>query len=315
MKDFVFRVAFLACLFIVIPFLVIFFFSSEKDSEPKSIKEITLYNHKNDCVTEIDLEKYITGVVAAEMPASFSENALKAQAVAARTYALRKVNADIDNHKGADLCTDYAHCQAYYNDGELKKNWRDDYESNIKKIKKAVYETRGEYLEYGGDYAITVFHSCSNGKTENAADVWGGDIAYLKSVDSPGDKTAPKYKTKVRLTVDDFKNKLKQHSEYNIDEASEPIGEIRHTEGGNVSDAVIYNCDISGTDIRKIFGLRSTAFEIKSDEKNITFSVTGNGHGVGMSQYGANEMGKTCDYKKILSHYYPGTDLKNMYKQ
>lgn len=290
------------------------FFSSRQDIEHNNIKEITLYNHKDKTVSKIDLEKYITGVVAAEMPSSFCENALMAQAVAARTYALRKVNADTGNHNGANLCTDYAHCQAYYTDNELKKNWGKSYDSNMKKIKNAVYRTQGEYLEYNGEYAITVFHSCSNGFTENASDVWGGNIPYLRSVKSPGDKTSPKYKTEVKISVDDFKNKLKQNTEFQIDETSAIIGKIKYTEGKNVSDIVIYNCDISGTDIRKIFGLRSTAFEIKQDKDNIIFSVTGNGHGVGMSQYGANEMGSREDYKHILSHYYPGTKLKNMYK-
>ncbi len=315
MKDFFIRFVFLVIVLLVVPLLMSGLISKENTKSEKD-KTISVYDKKRDEVFDIPLEDYIVNVVASEMPASFHIEALKAQAVCARTYALKKVNKNLSEHKGADVCTDFAHCQAYSNIEDLKKNWGNDYNKNIKKIKEAAEDTKGEVLMYGNEYAISVFHSCSNGKTENASDVWGGDYPYLVSVESMGDFEKSDYKTSACVTKDEFKKKINSIFESDIFLNEEIlVTDYEMTQGENVGFVTVNNKKIKGTDIRKLFSLKSTSFKINLVKDNVVFDVYGNGHGVGMSQYGANSMAKTdFDYDEILSHYYRGTKLLNMYK-
>ena len=310
MKVVILYLAFLILIFSFIPFA---FVSCNKGGDINSKTTITLYDKENGKISDINLEEYIIGVVSAEMPAEFSAEALKSQAVAARTYALRKINKELPEHKGADLCSDFAHCQAYSDTKKLRDLWKKHYKKYSKKIKNAVVDTQGEYLEYDGEFAITVFHSCSNGITEKASDVWGGDIPYLKCVESKGDYLKKDYKTLLDFQKNKFVSRLEDFLKTNIDTSLKPIDNIKYTEGGNVEEITLFGNNIKGTDIRSIFSLKSSAFDLKVTDNIFTFTVYGNGHGVGMSQYGAEKMASDgISYNKILEHYYPGTKLKNL---
>ncbi len=301
--------AFLMSVFLLVPFSLS---SCIKNKKENSSVEISLYDKNKDEVVKINIEDYLVNVVSAEMPSSFSIEALKAQAVAARTYALRKTNKNLPEHKGADLCTDFSHCQAYSYNTDLKSKWGKNYLKNYKKIKLAVDSTAGEYLMFDNDYAITVFHSCSNGITEKASEVWGGNIPYLVNVESSGDYLKKDYITKAVFSEKEFKNIIKNNFN-DIDFSNEEVGDITYTSGSNVNDICLFGKKIKGTDIRKMFSLKSTSFTLDKKENDFIFTVSGNGHGVGMSQYGAEKMARDKQsYKEILSHYYPGTKLKKV---
>ena len=265
-------------------------------------------------VRTMNLEEYLCGVVAAEMPASFEPEALKAQAVAARSYAIhRKINPSPD-HPDASVCTDYTHCKAHKNTEELADLWGKDEKEYSDKIRNAVFSTNGEIITYNGEVALAVFHSQSgSGRTENSKDVWGGEIPYLVSVESHGEENAPNFYSTVVVPFDEFETKIRNEFPDATIDSPQNIGEIDKSEGGSVKTIDIGNEKITGKDIRRIFGLRSSCFEIRADDNNITFEVMGYGHGVGMSQYGANAMAKEgFDYKAILTHYYTGTELSEV---
>ena len=305
----------LAFLIIVFSFIPLTLTSCNNEEIDNEGIIISLYNKETDEVINVNLEEYLVNVVSSEMPASFSKEALKAQAVAARTYALKKINKELPEHKKADLCSDYNHCQAYLTTAQLKSKWGKSYSKNLEKIKLAVTQTQGEYLSYNNDFAITVFHSCSNGITEKASEVWGGDIAYLKNVKSPGDYLKKDYITKAAFSEKEFKEIIKKHIGNKLDFSEIAIGDISYTSGSNVKDIIIFGEKISGLNMRKLFSLKSSSFSLEEKNNEFIFTVTGSGHGVGMSQYGAEKM--ACDkhnYKDILSHYYPGTSLESVYK-
>ncbi len=276
---------------------------------------IKVLNQDNN-ISSMELEKYLVGVVAAEMPPSFEDEALKAQAVAARTYILNKQGKDNVKHPDADVCTDSSHCKAYISDSEAKKKWGDEWNGVYSpKITSAVSETFGEIVTYNEEPIIAVFHSTSTGKTENSEDVWQSETPYLKSVESPGEELSPRYKSQAEFSIDEFKNKiteLNKNVNFGLDKASW-IKNYEYTEGGSVKSVTIGGCKFSGTDIRSKFSLRSADFNISVSDK-VIFYVTGNGHGVGMSQYGANyqaSLGKS--YKDILLKYYLNTEVKKIY--
>lgn len=269
-----------------------------------------------DLVETMDIEEYLIGVVAAEMPPSFEKEALKAQAVAARTYILSKQGKKDDKHPDADVCVDSAHCKAYCTERELNERWGNDWQNIYReKIKNAVTETRGEIVTYNNEPIIAVFHSTSTGKTENSEDVWQTETPYLKSVESPGEELSPRFKSEVEISTDEFIRKISAlNSEANFSGARDKwVSDYVYTEGGAVNKVNIGGCIFEGTDIRSAFGLRSALFEIKVGE-NVLFKVTGNGHGVGMSQYGANYAAtQGNDYKEILKKYYTDTEIKKAY--
>ena len=313
MKDLFVRIAFFVILFLIIPLLFIRLFPKEK-SENNSLVMINVYDVNKNKIHTLCLEEYILKVVAAEMPANFHVEALKAQAVCARTYALRKVNAGLSEHKGADICTDFAHCQAWCDYDEMKNKWGKNYKNNLKKIKKSVDETAGEVIIYNDEYAISVFHSCSNGKTENSSDVWGGKYPYLVSVKSEGDFEKNDYHTTFSLSKDEFVAKISSENPNSFTyDGDLYIGDFIMTEGDNVHSLKIGNQTFTGKKIRELFSLKSTSFTISEENDSIVFDVYGNGHGVGLSQYGANGMAKKGSrYDEILKHYYRGIELCKM---
>ena len=264
-----------------------------------------------DEVQEMNMQSYLVGVVAAEMPASFEPEALKAQSVAARSYAL--YCAATGRHGDtAQVCTDFACCQAWSSDDTLRRNWGDGYDEKLEKIKTAVETTAGEYLCYDGAPVFAAFHSSSAGATEDCGAIWNAR-PYLVSVDSPETaEEVPNYISSVELSALDFRDTVlyaRPDADFTGDESGW-IGEITRDESGRVASAVLGGEKLSGTELRSLFSLRSTAFTLEYTGSSFLFTVTGFGHGVGMSQYGANAMAKSgADYREILAHYYPGTQL------
>ncbi|MBR0041079.1 MAG: stage II sporulation protein D [Oscillospiraceae bacterium] len=258
----------------------------------------------------MDMQDYLTGVVAAEMPASFHAEALKAQAVAARSYAM--YCASYAKHGEAQICTDYGCCQAWQSEEQLKNKWGEQYEVNLEQIRSAVDATQGEYLAAGGQAVFAAFHSSSASYTENSADVWSA-VPYLVSVESPETaEDVPHYISTVVCSPIDFRDTvLSAHPEADFSGAEEGwIGELRRDGSGRVASVVLGGCEIGGKELRSLFSLRSTAFTLAYGDGEFTFTVTGFGHGVGMSQYGADKMARLgADYREILAHYYPGTEL------
>ena len=249
----------------------------------------------------LDLEDYLVGVVLGEMPASFETEALKAQAVVARTYTLKCANAGIKHGTGT-MCAEASCCQAYVNP--------DDYgggEEELAKVRSAVEDTAGEVLTYNGNLIEATYFSCSGGVTEDAVAVWGTDYPYLRSVESPGEETAAYYTDSVYFTAEGFRQKLGRELEGT---PKSWLGFTTYTAGGGVNTIRIGGVDYKGTEIRSKLGLRSTAFTMTADADGITVNTKGYGHRVGMSQYGADAMAlRGCGYEEILTHYYQGTRL------
>lgn len=280
------------------------------------ISSITTYIAAEDKVVEMDFTEYIKGVVAAEMPASFGDEALKAQAVAARSYIVTRMqgyqrDGTPPEHKGAMTCTDPAHCKAWISKDTAYARWGESADTYWKKISDDVEATRGIIMTYGGEPVNAVFHSTSSGQTENSKDVWGGDIPYLKSVASPGDELSPKYESSQQMRVDEFKDKV--HTAYPDaawDEGTPLIGEIERSEAGGISSIVLGGVTLKTTQFRNLFGLASAHVDFEVTDDTITMNVKGNGHGVGMSQYGANYLSSQgMGYVDILKTYYTGVEV------
>ena len=281
-----------------------------KNSE--SVKTIRVLDIGTGTVSEVNLEDYLPGVVAAEMPASYEPEALKAQAVAARSYILSKTDAVSPNHPEADVCNNPDHCKARLSENAAKEKWPQEQQNFYwQKINNAVRDTRGEYMVYGDEVVEAFFFAGSGGKTESSSDVWGGDRPYLQSVSSEGDIYSPNYKSTVTVSVDDFWNKLCSFNSQTLRSDGTPvIGEIIRTEGGSVASVCIGGQKFKGTSVRSIFGLKSANFTIDPHPDNVVFNVSGYGHGVGMSQFGANYMAQNGKkYTEILSHYYTNIQI------
>ncbi len=259
---------------------------------------------------ELPLDDYLCGVVAAEMPASFPEEALKAQAVAARTYALGGLVGG--KHGEAAVCSDPGCCQAWLSDEALQARWGEDYEARAAGIRAAVEATAGQVLRYGEEPVFAAFHSSSAGATEDCGAVWN-PRPYLVSVSSPETaEDVPNYVSTVSCRAIDLRDTLlSAHPEADFSGPPEAwLEELRRDGSGRVSEAVLGGVSFAGTALRQLFALRSTAFALDYEDGVFTFTVTGYGHGVGMSQYGAKVMAEQgADYMEILAHYYPGTEL------
>jgi len=306
LKKLLIIILFLFLILILLPtFLVLCITKPEKKEAPVYAPFVTVLHSDTGQVENTNLETYLEGVVAAEMPASFHTEALKAQAVAARTYIYNSMTANEPNkdHPEADVCTDSAHCKAWLSNTamhtEMGENW---YETYFPKIQSAVLETRGEIVTYNDAPIVAVFHSTGSGRTENSADVWGGDLPYLKSVESAGDAYSPKFMSTAEYPKTEICETL------NILDAT--VGEYTRSEGGAVLSVNIGGTSFRGTDIRAHFDLNSANFEIEETEETFIFHVKGNGHGVGLSQYGANFMAENGNgYEDILKTYYTGVAL------
>lgn len=265
---------------------------------PAPIIENPITIYRNGVPTTLAFEDYITGVVAAEMPASFHTSALQAQAILARTYALKRVE------EGKRL-TDSTDTQVYYDENQLRAEWGSSFDLYWNKVKEACQSTKGQTLQYHGAYIDAVYHSTSNGKTEAARNVWGYEIPYLQSVDSHWDYNTTFYANTV---YKDMNQLIQLFGIANLEEGDIEI--LSRNESGRVSEIRIQNQTYQGVDLRSILGLRSSDFDISVENGNLVITTRGWGHGVGMSQYGANGMAKEgYTYAQILSHYYPGTTI------
>ena len=280
----------------------------EEATVPPQVQRIRL--RTGDEVLELSLEDYLTGVVAAEMPASFPQEALKAQAVAARSYALCQVRAG--KHGDAELCSDPGCCQAWRSEDALRESWGEDYGEKMARIRSAVEATAGETLSYEGEPALAVFHSSSAGSTEESGQIWNA-LPYLVSVSSPETaRDVPGFVSQLRCAPLDFRDViLSAYPEADFSGPEEDwIGPFTLDDSGRVESQELGGVPIPGKELRSLFSLRSTAFRLSFEEGSFVFTVTGFGHGVGMSQYGAMVMARDgADYREILAHYYPGTEL------
>ncbi len=272
---------------------------------------ITCLNTNTNKIMEFDLEEYLPGVLAAEMPASYEIEALKAQAVAARSFIISRSQLHCDEHPDADICTSSSHCKAWLSKGDALNKWKNEDRSLYwLKLCDAVSSTKGEYMVYEDEVVEAFFFANSGGKTEASEDVWGGGRPYLKSVASEWDTTSPDVFSSVSVPVKSFMGILKAENPDISPDSIPQIGEIALTEGGSVSKIVINGQTFTGNKIRSLFGLKSAKFTISINNDSVDFSVMGNGHGVGMSQYGANFMAKSGkNYTEILSHYYSNIQI------
>lgn len=265
-------------------------------------EEIFIQVLTEDGLVEMELEEYVRGVVLAEMPAYFEEEALKAQAVVARTYALRRVRRG-DRHSIGAVCTVSSCCQNYLTDEAYLSGWGG--EKDLRKVAEAVEATAGLVLTYEGELIDSTYFSCSGGRTEDAAAVWGADVPYLQAVDSPGEEGAGSYEKVIYINKADFAamlgRKLKGSPE-------SWLGAVTYTDGGGVATIVIGGITYTGKELRGLLSLNSTAFTMEADEEGITVTTKGKGHRVGMSQYGADAMAATgSGFAEILTYYYQGT--------
>ena len=260
--------------------------------------KIKIYLHQEDKCMTMDFEKYIAGVLSAEMGVGFHEEALKAQAVAARTYTLSKLKNEESRHKGgAPLCTNSAHCQAYRDIETICEKEREVFEN-------AVKQTKGKIITYNGAPIRALFHAASCGKTENSRDVFGGDFPYLTSVESYGDNLCPNYETTVTFSKKELGKILNVNPRCFVEN-------IQRSEGGGVLKINLGGKEFKGTEVRGKLNLRSTCFNIEGKGSEVLFTVKGYGHGVGMSQWGANAMAQNGkNYKEILTHYYKNTRVE-----
>lgn len=263
--------------------------------------EISVLRVSSGKVETVDITDYVVCCVASEMPASYSLEALKAQAVVSYTYAL------FLRGKGdeSDISDNSSVHQAYSSFSELEEKWGDSYSEDIAKIKKAVDEVKGEYLTYDGEIIKPPYFALSCGSTNSAEDVWGSKVDWLISVPSEGDKLSPSIKSIFEFTEDEILSALK---EYKLSEVT--FGEVVTSKNGYVKKIDISSNELSGEQLRQLLSLRSGNFTVEKNGDFYVFTCLGYGHGVGMSQYGANSMAKEgSDYKEILSHYYPKTEI------
>lgn len=298
----------LILLIIFIPYFIVTFFI--KDDNIKfyysSNMNIRVKRESTGDIEEVPFEEYVVGVLAGEMPVSFELEALKAQAVAARTYVMKKMEA---SYKEEYDVVDTVENQVYISEEELKEKWKDDYQTKINKVKQAVVETKGEYLTYDGEVIEALFFSTSVGKTENSEEIFSKKLPYLRSVDSYWDEeVSPVFNDSFEFSLQEFYDRL------NIDYSDSLNFEITETTStGRVKEVNINGSKFTGSKIFSLLDIRSTFFNINQVGNNIIVSTKGYGHGVGMSQYGALAMAKKgYNYQEILSYYYQGTKLEKI---
>lgn len=282
-------------------------------------QQISLYLTGSGETVSLDLETYLAGVVAAEMSPTFEEEALKAQAIVARTFTLRRLansatDVAIRGHE-AVVCNDAGHCQAYYSEETNRERWGDDYEENDNRCRQAIAATAGQVVTYGGELAATFYHSTCGGKTASAAEVWGRAYPYLITVNCDWDQAAPRYEDQATIALADLPYLLGDGINPCLaladGEAASvvPVAE-GETASGRVVNVVYGDLTFPATEFRQKTGINSTAFRLTVDGDNLLIATRGYGHGVGLCQQGANGMAAAgYRYEEILAHYYPGTEI------
>lgn len=292
--------------------------ANKKDDEKYEYSKygtITLLHKKTGETEQVNIDEYLCNVVSAEMPADYETEALKAQAIVARTYTIYKILNK--KHENADICDDSSCCQAWISKENRLARWEENKrESNWQKICECVDSTKGKIITYDNKPINAFFHSNSGGITEVPVNVWGGTgYPYLQSVETSGEDTYTQYSSEVTFTQEELLNKLKEkYNDISIDFSNnDDIKILEYTESTRVKTIKLGNHKISGVEARTLFGLRSTNFEIIKEDNNIKFSVKGYGHGVGMSQTGADSMAKQgSNADEIIKHFYTGVEIKDV---
>lgn len=302
------KIFFLIALMIFIPYFIVSFFIKDENIKfyYTSNMIVRVKREKTGLIEKVPFEDYVVGVLAGEMPVNFEIEALKAQAVAARTYVMKKLKT---NYKKEYDIVDTVDDQVYISQDELKIKWQDKYVEKINKIKQAVLDTKGEYLTYNGEIIEALFFSTSVGKTENSEEIFSKKLPYLRSVDSSWDEeVSPVFNDFFEFSLQEFYDRL------NLSYSDELKVEItKSTSTGRVKEVLINGNKFTGSKIYNLLDLRSTYFSINQIGNNIIVKTKGYGHGVGLSQYGALAMAKKgYSYKEILSYYYLGTDLEKI---
>ena len=287
---------------------------NESSYDYKKYNTVKVLHTKTGSVENLNLDEYLYGVVSAEMPASFEKEALKAQSIVARTYTIYKIIHNAGKHQEADICDDSGCCQAWISKEDRLNKWDEkERKSNWNKIVSAVKETKGKIITYNGEPINAFFHSNSGGSTEAPINVWGGSgYPYLQTVQTSGEEAYTQYKSEVNMQKQELIDKIKsKYQDFSINfEEENAIQILEYTKGNRVKTIKIGNKNLSGVEVRSIFGLKSANFEVEIDGDNIIFSVIGYGHGVGMSQTGADSLakqGKNCE--EIITHFYIGVEI------
>lgn len=287
---------------------------NESSYDYKKYNTVKVLHTKTGSVENLNLDEYLYGVVSAEMPASFEKEALKAQSIVARTYTIYKIIHNAGKHQEADICDDSGCCQAWISKEDRLNKWDEkERKSNWNKIVSAVKETKGKIITYNGEPINAFFHSNSGGSTEAPINVWGGSgYPYLQTVQTSGEEAYTQYKSEVNMQKQELIDKIKsKYQDFSINfEEENAIQILEYTKGNRVKTIKIGNKNLSGVEVRSIFGLKSANFGVEIDGDNIIFSVIGYGHGVGMSQTGADSLakqGKNCE--EIITHFYIGVEI------
>lgn len=288
--------------------------TSEVNYDYQKYKTIKLLHTDTGKVEELNIDEYLYGVVSSEMPASYEVEALKAQAVVARTYTIYQAMNNSGKHENADICDNYACCQAWISKEERLAKWAtEEAESNWNKIVDAVNSTSGKIITYEGNPINAFFHANSGGVTESSLNIWGGvDYPYLKSVETAGEDGYTQYSSEVKLTKEELLNKIKEkYPDCVIDFTQQDcIKILEYTTSGRVKTIKFGNKEIAGTEARTLLGLKSTNFNVIIEGENVVFSVIGYGHGVGMSQTGADALAKSgSNYEEIIKHFYTNVEI------
>ena len=302
------KLLFFSLIIILIPFIIVSIFTVKQEIKfiYKNSKVVRVKHEDTGLIEEVPLEGYIVGVVAGEMPVSFDLEALKAQAVTARSYVLKKM----EYSSGSDYdIVDTMMNQVYLTDEELKNAWNDDYTDRINKIKSAVIDTLGEVITYDDEVIEAFFFSTSTGMTENSGEVFSVQLPYLVSVDSSWDgDVSPLYDTTTTFSLDEFYSLLGLKYSSKLD-----IVKKETTSTGRIKEISINGTTFTAKEVIRKLNLRSTYFDIKQDGNNVLINIKGYGHGVGMSQYGAEAMAKRgYKYDEIIKHYYTGVEIKKI---
>ena len=278
---------------------------------------IKLLHTKTNEIEEVAIDEYLYNVVSAEMPANFEKEALKAQAIVARTYTIYQITHNGKKHDNADLCDSSTCCQAWISKEDRLNKWEESVrEENWNKIQEVVNETKGKIITYNNEPINAFFHSNSGGTTEIPVNVWGGTgYPYLQSVETSGEEGYTQYYSEVEVSNEDILKKLKEkYPNIEIDfTKSDDVRILNYTNSGRAKTVKFGNTEIAGVEVRKIFELKSTNFEIIKNTNSIKFNVKGYGHGVGMSQTGADSLAKSgSNYEEIIKHFYSGVEIKDI---
>lgn len=302
------KIILIILLIIFIPYLIVTFFIKTNDIKFYYTENINVRIKRESTgnIENVPFEDYVVGVLAGEMPVSFELEALKAQAVAARTYVMKKMN---DNRNKTYDVVDTVQNQVYISEEELKNKWQDKYQERINKVKKAVIDTKGEYLSYNNEVIEAFFFSTSTGKTENSEDVFKEELPYLRSVDSAWDEeVSPVFNDSKEYSLQEFYERLGLKYQDQI-----KIEIINTTSTGRIKKIKINDKNFTGSEVYQNLELRSTFFEINQVGNNVVINTKGYGHGVGMSQYGALAMArKGYKYDEILKYYYQNIEIKKI---